>query len=132
MMLSTKTFAAATLSKPNTRTILTYWKMDWPQNKPLSNWNSQSHPLLELRIIITCNRYGSKNKWAHSRISCGSITIKMLSNFRGTAKKGCFLARQRYRYVGAWLYITKTWLTFAYTNLPMQILNPSQREIKID
>ena len=68
MMLSTVNFAAETLSKPNTQTMFTSWKVDWPQNKPLSNWNCQSHPLLELRIIITCNRYGSKKKWAHSRI----------------------------------------------------------------
>ena len=77
MMLSTVNIAAATLSKPNTQTILTYWKVDWPQNKPLSKWNCQSQPLLEMRIIITCNRYGRKNKWAHSRTFCGGITTKM-------------------------------------------------------
>ena len=36
-MLSTVNIAAATPSKPNTRTMLTYWKVDWAQNKPLSN-----------------------------------------------------------------------------------------------
>ena len=41
-------------------------KSDWPQNKPLSNWNYQSHPLLVLRIINTCNNDGSRNKLAHS------------------------------------------------------------------
>ena len=59
MMLSTLNFVAVTLLKPNTRTILTYWKVDWPQNKPLSNWNCQSHLLLELEIIETCIRYGT-------------------------------------------------------------------------
>ena len=56
-------------------------KSDWPQNKPLSNWNCQSTPLLILRIIFTCNRYGSKNKWAHSRTFCGGMTMKMLCQF---------------------------------------------------
>ena len=77
MILSTVNFAAATLSKPNTQTMLTYWKVNCPQNKPLSNWNCQSHPLLEMRIIISCNRYGSKSKWAHSTTFCAGITIKM-------------------------------------------------------
>ena len=35
MMLSTVNFAAATLSKPNTQTMLTYWKVHCPHNKPL-------------------------------------------------------------------------------------------------
>ena len=78
MVLSITNFAAATLLKPNTRTILTFWKVNSPQNKPLSNWNSQSHPLLELRVIITCNRYGGKIKWGHPRTFCGGITKKML------------------------------------------------------
>ena len=56
IILSTVNFAAATLLKSNIQTILNYWKGDWPQNKPLSNWNCQNHPLLELGIIITCNR----------------------------------------------------------------------------
>ena len=106
-MLFTVSFAAVTLSRPNTWTRLTYWKVDWPQNKPISNWNCQSHPLLELRTINTCNSYGSKNKWAHSKIFFGGITIKICANFRNNAKKDCFLPWQRYRYVKAWLYFTK-------------------------
>ena len=27
----------------NTVTLLIHWKMGWPQNKPLPNWNYQSH-----------------------------------------------------------------------------------------
>ena len=107
MMLSTVSFAAATLSKPNTQIMLTYWKVDWPQNKPLSNWNCQSHPLLELRIFNTCNRYGGKNKLAHSRNFCGGITKRCCANFGSNAKNNCLLPRQRYRYDEAWLYITK-------------------------
>ena len=79
MTLSTVKFAAVTLSKPNRRTMLTFWKVDWPQNKPSSNWNYQNHPVLELRIIITCNRYGSKNKWTRSRTFCVGKTKKLRS-----------------------------------------------------
>ena len=107
MTLSTVNFAAATLSKPNTRTVLTYWEVDWPQNKSLSNWNCQSHPLLELKNINTCNRYESKNRWAYSRTSCGSRTIKTLCQLWRQCKNDCFLPRQKHRYVEAWLYITK-------------------------
>ena len=59
MMPSTLKFVAVTLFKPNTRTSLTYWKVDWPQNKPLSNRNCQSHLLLELETINNCIRYGT-------------------------------------------------------------------------
>ena len=83
----TVNFVAVTLFKPNRRTMLIYWKVDWPQNKPLSNWNCQSHPLLELRTINTFNNYGSRNKWAHSKSFCASITIKMLCQAQKQCKK---------------------------------------------
>ena len=35
-------------------------------------------PLLELRSINTCNKYGSRNNRAHSKSFCGGITKKML------------------------------------------------------
>ena len=35
-------------------------------------------PLLELRLIITCNRYESNNKGAQSKSFCAGITTKML------------------------------------------------------
>ena len=35
-------------------------------------------PLLGLRIINACNKYGSRNKWTHSRTFGAGITIKML------------------------------------------------------
>ena len=107
MMLSTVNFAAATLSKPNTRTMLTFGNVDSPQNKPLSNWSCPRHPLLELRIIITCNKYGRKNKWAHSKTFCAGITIQMLCQLARQCKIDCFWAWQRYRYVEVWLYIIK-------------------------
>ena len=33
----TVTFVTSIPLKPNTRTLLVYWKVDWPQNNPLSN-----------------------------------------------------------------------------------------------
>ena len=35
-------------------------------------------PLLGLRIINTCNKYGSRNNWAHSKTFRAGITRKML------------------------------------------------------
>ena len=87
MMLSTVNSAGATLAKPNTLTSLTCWKVNWPQNKPLSNWNCWSQPLQELRINITCNRYGSKNKRALTGTFCGGITMKMLCQLWRQFKK---------------------------------------------
>ena len=129
-MLSRVNFAAATLSKPNTRTMLTFWKMDWPQNKPLSNWNCQSHSLLELRIIITCNRYGTKNKWALSRTFCGGKSIKILYQLCRQCKNWLLSTTTKISICWSLVVHYQTWLTFAYTNLPMQNFIHSQREIK--
>ena len=123
MMLSTVNFAAATFSKPNTQIMLTYWKVDWPQNKPLSNWS-------KLRNIITCNRYGSKNKWAHSKTFCGGTTTKMLRQLWRQCKKWLPLTTTKISICWSLVVHYQTWLTFAYTNLPIQNFIPSQREIK--
>ena len=130
MMLSTVNFASATLSKMNPQTILTYWKVDWPQNKPLSYWNCQSHTQLELRIIITCNRYGSKNQWIRSRAFCGGITKKMLCQLWRQCKN--LLPFTTTKTSSNWSLVAhyQTWLTFAYTNQSMQNFITSQREIK--
>ena len=128
-MPSTVDFAAATLSKPNTQTMLTYWKVDWPQIKPLSIWNCQNHPLQELRIIITCNRYRSKNKWAHSRTFCGGITIKKLCQLWRQCNRWLLFTTTKISMCWSLVVHYQTLLTFAYTNLPMQIFIPSQREI---
>ena len=125
LMLSTVNFAAATLSKPNTQTMLIYWKVDWQHNKLLSNWN-----LLELRFIITCNRYGSKNKWAHSGNFCGGITTKMLCQLWWQCKKWLLFTTTKISIYWSLVVHYQTWLTFAYTNPPMQNFIPSQREIE--
>ena len=128
-MLHTKNFAAATLSKPNARNMLSYWKVDGPQNRPLSNWNYQSHPTLQLRIIITCNKVRSKKKWDHSRTFWGGITIKMCQLW--TPEKSLLPFTTTKIWI-RWSLVVhyQIWLTFAYTNLPRQIFIPSQIEIE--
>ena len=39
-----------------------------PAEQPLLNWNYQSHHLLGLKTMNTRNKYGSKNKGAHSYV----------------------------------------------------------------
>ena len=36
--LSTIKVAAVIFTKHNTTIMLIYWRVEWPQNKPLSNW----------------------------------------------------------------------------------------------
>ena len=57
---------AVVLLEPNARTMLIYWKADCPQIKPFSIKSYPNHPILSLRIINTCNKYGNTNKWAYS------------------------------------------------------------------
>ena len=78
-MLSTVNFSAV---KPNT--LSKSKTLYWPFEKWLDHRTS-CHQIetikatpLGLRIIITCNRHGSKNNWAHSMNFCGGITKKML------------------------------------------------------
>ena len=129
-MLSTLNLAAATLSKPNTRNMLNFWKVGWPQNKPLSNLNCQGHPLLELRTILTCNRYGSKNKWAHSRFFLRWYINKYFVPTLEVMQKWLLFTTTKISICWSLVVHYQTWLTFAYTNLPMQKFIPTQREIK--
>ena len=87
-------------------------------------------PLLELRIIITCNRFGSKNKWAQSRTFCGGITTKMLCQTWRQCKRWLPFTTAKISICWSLVVHYQIWLTFAYTNLPMQSFIPSQREIK--
>ena len=129
-MLSTINVETATLFKPNTRNMLTFWKVDWPQNKPLSNWNHHNHPLLELKINITCNRYGSKKKRAQSSIFCGCITIKMLCQLWRQCKMWLTFTTTKISICWSLVVHYQTWLTFVYTNIPIQNSIPSQSEKK--
>ena len=103
----TVNFAAVTLSKLITRTLLTLWKVDWSQNKLLSNWNYQSHSLLGTRTISNCNEKESRNEWALPKIFCAAMTLKMLFSFRRQRKNDYFLPPGRYRYVKASLNMNK-------------------------
>ncbi len=132
MMLSTVNFAAATLLQPNTRTMLTFWKVDWPQNKQLSNWNCGSHPLQEMRVIVTCSQYRNKNKREdHSKTFWGGITTKMLRQLWRQCKNWLPFTTTKISIFWSLVEHYQTWLNFAYTNLPMQKSIPSQWEIKI-
>ena len=107
MMLFTVNFVAVNLLKQITLTMLTYWKVDLQQNKPLSNWNYQNNPLLGLRHNNDCNRYGSRNKWAQAKTFCAGITKMYFTIFGANAKCDCLLPRQGYPHVKAWFYFTK-------------------------
>ena len=102
MLLPTVNFTAATSLKPNTRTMLNFWKVDWPQNKPLSNQNCQGHPLLELKNINTRIKYSSFKEFLR-RYNKDDV----LPTLEAMQKNDCLSPRQRYRYVEAWLYFTK-------------------------
>ena len=62
MMPSTVNFAAETPSKPNTLITLTFQKVDWPQNKPLSNWNCQNHPYWNWETSILATDMEARTK----------------------------------------------------------------------
>ena len=87
-------------------------------------------PLLELRIIITCNRYGGKNKWAHSRTFCGGIATKMLCQLWRQCKRWLPFTTTKISICWSLVVHYQTWLTFAYKTLPMQNFIPSQKAIK--
>ena len=98
--------------------------MDWPQNKPLSNWNYQSHHLLGLRFIGTCNIYGSRNKWARSKTICVDITIKMLYQFWMQCKKVLHFTTTKIPIRCFLVVHYQTWPTFVYTKLQRQNVVP--------
>ena len=87
-------------------------------------------PLLELIVIITCNKYGSKSKWAHWGTFCDGITIKILCQLWRQCKKWLPFTTTKISICWSLVVHYQTWLTVAYTNLPTQKLIPSQRRIK--
>ena len=78
---------AVTLFQPTARTVSTFWRVDWSQNKLLSSRYYQSQPVLELRFVKTCNKYGSRIKSTCSMIFCAGLTIKMLFQLSRQCKK---------------------------------------------
>ena len=110
--------------------MLTFWKVDWPQKKPSSNENYQSHHLLGLKIINTCNKYGNRNHRAHSKAFCAGITIKMLFQLYKQGKKWLLFIMSKILICYSLVVIYQTWPTFAYTNLLMQSSIHSRKEIK--
>ena len=70
-------------------------------------------PLLDLRITITCNRYGSKNKWAHSRFFCGGTKTKMLCQLWRQCKNWLPFATTKISICWSLVVLYQTWPTFA-------------------
>ena len=90
--------AAVTLLKQNKKSLLLYWKKNWPQNKPMSKLSYQSHHLQELRTINVCKKHGSTSKWLYSKTVCAGITIKILFPAWRLWKNDRLLPQQSYQY----------------------------------
>ena len=119
-----------TLSEPITQTMLAYWKVDWPQNKLLSNWNYESHHLLELRFISACNRYGSTKKWVHSAPFCSSIAMKIVRPFLKKCRNWLLYTTGKVPIGWGLVVHYQTWPTFVYRNLQMQNSIAPRRQTK--
>ena len=89
-----------------------------------------SKPVLELRIVIFCNRHGSRNNWAHSSTFCGGTTLTMLCQPLRQCKKWSLFTTTKISICWSFVVHYQTSLTFAYTTLPMQKSILSQRETK--
>ena len=113
MKFSAKNFAVVTLLKPITRTMLTFWKMSWPQNNPLSNWNYQNQPLMEMRSNNTCDRHWSKNKWAHAGNFSSGITKKRFFPTLETMQKRVLFTTTKISICWSLVVHYQTWPTFA-------------------
>ena len=103
----TVNFVIVTLFKSNRQILLKFWKLDWPKNKPFSNWNYQNQTLQGSRVIKTWTKPENRNKWAHSKTFCVGITMKMFYALWGPCKKNSPLLKQLPSYVKAWFYFTK-------------------------
>ena len=103
----TVNFVASTLLKPNTWNMLTYSKVGWPQNKPLSNWNCQSHPLQEMRNYHYLQQIRKQEQMSSFRHFLRWYNNKDVVPTLEAMQKMIFLPRQRYRYGKDWLYFTK-------------------------
>ena len=99
-------FAAVILLKQNTKIRLVFWEIEWTLNKLSSSWSYQSHCLQERRTIKTWN----KIKAAINELILGFLrwyNYKYVAPTLETMQKDRFLPGQGYRYVKAWLYLTK-------------------------
>ena len=96
----------------------------------ITNLEPSKPPLEDLRINITCNRYGIKNKAAHWRTFCSGVTIRMLCQLWRQCKKWLLFSRTKMSiYWSSVVHVHyQTWLTFIYTNLPLHNSIPSQKE----
>ena len=101
-------FRRLTLLRQNTMPMLTYWKVEWSQNKPFSNWNYQSHQLQEWRTMNGCKkRMKAATFELIQRPFALVLQWRCCSLFRSIARSDWFSQRQKYLYDKAWLFITK-------------------------
>ena len=115
----TLNFVAVTFLKPNTRTMLTSW--NWIDHRA-TRYQSKTIEATpsELRIIKTCNKLGSRSKWAHSKTFCGGITMKMLCQLWRQCKNGWPFTTTKISMCWSLVVIYQTSPTFVYTILFMQ------------
>ena len=115
IMLSTVNLAVANLLKPSRRTMLTYWIVHWHTEQAVIKLKLSKPPptgIEKFRIIITCYRYGGKNKWTHSRTFCVDITITMLYQLRWECKKWLLFATTKISICWSLVVLYQTWLPF--------------------
>ena len=107
MILSTANFAAVTLLKPNKRTMLTYRKVDWPQQAVIELKLSKPPPTGIENYQYLQQIWKQEQKSSFKEFLWWYNKKKCCANFGGNAKNDCLLPRQRYQYVEVWLYFTK-------------------------
>ena len=120
-----------TLWKLITQTILTFWKVDWPQNKPLWKGNCQSFWILELRNNNTCNKNGSRNNWPRSKTFCAVTKIKFLYHLCRQTKNWLVFTTTKISTGYNLVVLYQTWPIVVYINLPLRNSIPSLREKKL-
>ena len=79
-MLSTVNFAGGTLSKRNTQIMLTYWKVDWPQNKALSNLPTRNFIPSQREIKTYWKNFEKTSMVAHLSFLHAKQLLKLLSD----------------------------------------------------
>ena len=87
-------------------------------------------PLIELRIINTSNKHGSRDRWDLSKIFWAALTMKMLCQLQKQCKNWLLFTTARISICWSLVVLYQTWPTFAYTILLMQISIHSRKEIK--
>ena len=110
----TVNFVAVTPLKPNTWTILTSWKVDWPQNKPLSNWN---YPTTGIESCQYQQQIWKQEQKSSFKQFCADITIKMFYQLGKQWRKWLPFTMTNISIFWSLIVLYHTWPLFVYTNL---------------